>query len=102
VHAHHRLAGAEDVVDRPAVGVGDAHEVGRREREYDRIDVAGRHAGVLQRADGGELRLLDVRVVGVVGLELALPGAEHRDGVVLAHWLAPGASKTMTTLPCCA
>ena len=98
VDAQYRLAGAEDIVDRPAVGIGDAHEMGRRKREHDRVDVAGHHAGVFERADGGDLRLLGKRVLGMMRLEFRLESSEYRDS--LAHRMPPALSNTTTTLPC--
>ena len=100
VHADHRLARTEDIVDAPAVRVRHAHEVGGREGEHDGVDIVRGHAGVVQRAGRRNLRLFGEGVRALVGAERGLERAEDGDG--LGHCAAPAASKAMTTLPCCA
>ena len=98
VNAHERLAGCPGVVDRPFVGIVDAHELGGRHRIDDGVDLVRLHIRVAQCRDHRFLGEVDVSLVRMMATEDRLAGAD--DGDISIH--AQTRSTTATTLPCCA
>ena len=79
MNTQHRFAGAENMVDAPAVGIRYPHEGGGRERENDRIDVIGLHVCGCQAPDGRLLRLFRISQAPVAQLEVRLVSAKDTD-----------------------
>ena len=96
VNAHERLARRPGVIDRPLVGIVDAHELGRRHGIDDGVDLLRLHIRVAKSRDHCFLREVDVRLVGMMAAEDRFAGAA--DGDISVH--AQTRSTTATTLPC--
>lgn len=96
--AHERLSVRPHMIDRPAIGVVDAHELCRRHGKDNRVDFLRLKARMIERQPGGLLREFHIGFVGMMMFELRLTDTDHRNGPFHDYAF----SKIATLFPCCA